>query len=252
MNTQVVAELGWQDLLTLSLLGGLSVAIFTKVADYLLARVQRTSDHEHQQLIQAEELGQRREENAAALDQQAEMQRGDLAQKQELQALEQQHQIRGQDDARRHQALERLRDAHDQARKDLNNEAAAVRAWLDYQWGNDYGLERGDWVTEFEPRPRLVNVAQVLAALDALALTHPVRAVRATAASLRSSISGHFGSIREEWDDRTSSHVMRTGTTPSFEDYAQWMEQADSLIDLLHTPPTMSDGVAGGATEGQS
>lgn len=246
MDAEVVARLGWQDLLVVSLVGGLAVAIFTKIADGILAAFQRRSQQSHEVAAREADLAHRRTD----LAQQADMQQLELDQRRQLQGLDQAHQRQLQLDSRAHGALERLRDSHDAARDALVADVASVEAWLQYHWGVDYGLERGDWVAEYEPKPRLQSIAELLAVLDGVAAKHPLASVRSSARALRGSISGHFGSIQEVWDDASNTHIHQTGTTPAFEQYQEWADRVEELIRLMHTPPTAPDvPVDGGASQ---
>jgi hypothetical protein len=139
---------------------------------------------------------------------------------------------RMQRDDRENQSLQLLITAHFEQRKDSLKDAVDVRDWI---WENLrvlYGPEN-DYYGPDDPPPGITSVRDALHGLKRISYFHPTRSIRDRAKRLEESISSHFGRVNDTFDE--------VGSKPSEDQLWNWLKSADSLIELIHTPPSLDE-----------
>lgn len=149
-----------------------------------------------------------------------------------LQEGQQEFQERTQLNERENQSLQLLITAHFQHREKSLEDAVNVRGWIwgmsSRLFGSDY-----DYYGHNDPQPVISSATDALGALDRIAYYHPSRSIRNAARNLRHSIGNHFNSPN---DDHTG-----LGGDPEEKQLDKWLESADKIIELIHTPPTLDE-----------
>ncbi len=155
-----------------------------------------------------------------ARDQQAR----ELGHQEALQARELQHQRDLQREERDHQAEIRQEAAFFDARKELLRHAVDTHAWIQWAWGKDFGAEV-DYYPISIHKPKFSEPADAITALTEIAGSHPSKNLRAYARALADSIDG------------VVNMPMPDGSAdPGVEDYSNWSQRAEQLIDAMHDP----------------
>lgn len=149
-----------------------------------------------------------------------------------LEDSEQQFKERMQRDVREHQSLQLLIKAHFGQRERSLKDAVDVRDWLWRQsytlYGSDY-----DYFGDHEPAASLTEVVDVLSALNRISYFHPTRSVRRKASRLEGSVASHYNSPNDD--------LTQVGGDPKDEQLTKWLKSADEIIELIHTPPDLSE-----------
>jgi hypothetical protein len=139
---------------------------------------------------------------------------------------------RMQRDERENQSLQLLITAHFEQRKDSLKDAVDVREWT---WENLrilYGPEN-DYYGPDDPPAEIASVRDALRGLKRISYFHPTRSIRGQAKRLEESLSTHFGRVNDTFDE--------VGGKPSEDQLWNWLKSADSLIELIHTPPSLDE-----------
>lgn len=229
MRTEIVAQISTADWIKIVLASGVVAAVLTKILDGLLARFQRKSEQRHQNTTQQ-----------LALTHDTQMQERALKHQQDMQEAEQTHQSEMQRESREDESLRLLIAAHDEAREGLLESAVGAEEWLSSEMNRTHGLDY-DFSPENEPHPGLDDITEVIAALHEIEVRHPTRSVRRKARQLRGNLSAHYGTIDTEWDSSLREYVPKVGVRPSADQFFNWIEKAQDLVELIHTPPTSED-----------
>jgi hypothetical protein len=149
-----------------------------------------------------------------------------------LQKGEQAFKERLQRDEREDQSLQLLIAAHFDQREKSLKDAVDVREWVWLQSYTLYGPDH-DYYGDHEPPANITTIADALSALNRIAYFHPTRSIRARANNLGGSIAGHFNSINDDFSG--------IGGKPSEEQLEKWLDSADEIIELIHTPPSLDE-----------
>ena len=152
--------------------------------------------------------------------------------KKRLQENEQKFKERMQRDDREHQSLQLLINAHFKQREKSLKDAVDVRDWLWRQSYTLYGPDY-DYYGDHEPPANLTEVVNVLSALNRISYFHPTRSVRRKANQLEGSIAGHYHTPNDD--------LTQIGGDPKDDQLSKWMRSAEEIIDLIHTPPDLSE-----------
>ena len=139
---------------------------------------------------------------------------------------------RMQKDEREHQSLQLLIAAHFDQREKLLKNAVDAREWIWRRYYTQYGLNH-DYHGNYEPIGNLASIDDVINALNNIRYFHPTRSIREKASDLEGYISGHFNS--------TDSYSDKGPIDPSERQLETWLDAADKLIELIHTPPTLDE-----------
>jgi hypothetical protein len=229
LKADPVAQISTADWIRIVIASGLVAAILTKFLDGLFARFARRSEQHYQDKKLAREL-----------DHKTETQKRELVHAQEMQRAEQEHQSKLQGEVRDNERLQLLIAAHDKAREALLENAVGVRQWLRYELNTTHGFDH-DFSSEYEPAPSLSSITEALHALSLIEGQHPTRSVRRTTSDLRGKLSAHYGDIYPELDRKSEKLVYKTGAKPSVDQFFHWLNEADTLIELIHTPPALNE-----------
>jgi hypothetical protein len=146
------------------------------------------------------------------------------------------HQVAMWEKERAHESQRRLQEEHAAARRKYLDQVADAKLWIDYRWGDTHGLDV-DWVPVNQPPPTMREPADVIAALQEVALKHPTARVRDLAASLAQSISGNYGDVAPRWDPRTNQPTQAVGVDPGGDTFRKWSESAGELLAAMHNSP---------------
>ena len=145
------------------------------------------------------------------------------------------HKWQGQKDKeeRDHQTELRRSQGHSDAKGIYLPKAIAVLDWVSYQLAAEFGPDV-DYFDILTSTPALDD-AGVAAALREIALGHPTKVVRQTAATFRDTFDGTM-------NDKAVNDSRAGETEPlGAEIYKNWEHQAEDLIELIHDP-LPSDG----------
>lgn len=135
-------------------------------------------------------------------------------------------------DERENQSLQLLITAHFDQRERSLKDAVDARDWVWHNLRTLYGPDH-DYYGDNDPSPNINTVTEVLSALNRVSYFHPTRSVRSRAKELESSIALHFNSVNDQMDG--------VGGDPSYDQLTKWMQSADELIELIHTPPSLNE-----------
>jgi hypothetical protein len=125
-----------------------------------------------------------------------------------------------------HQGNLRRIEAHFDARADNVELARSVRTWLCYEVTQRFSDEH-DIHSWGQVQPTLSSSNKVVDALDQIAVRHPTKQVRETAASLETAIDLAFNQYPVPYHELSMDHYMK------------WLTSLEELIELMH------DGDAG-------
>ena len=195
------------DWILVALSSGFAAAVFNQLIGGLLAKFQRSSDQRHQEA---------------------------------LQDSRQQFEERMQKDARENESLQLLIKSHFKQRDKLLEAATASYNWVNYEIYRNYGMNY-DVYAYNEPVPE-GNEADTIASLRLITQTHPTRSVRSLARQLTGSMSRHYSSITSYRKDPSGKReIPEIGETPTEDQLFEWLKQCGTLIELMHTPPTLDE-----------
>jgi hypothetical protein len=135
-------------------------------------------------------------------------------------------------DERENQSLQLLITAHFDQREKSLKDAVDVHDWVWYNLRKLHGPDH-DYYGDDDPPPNINTVTEVLSALNRVSYFHPTRSVRGRAKGLESSIAYHFNSVNDQMDG--------LGGDPSYDQLSKWIQSADELIELIHTPPSLDE-----------
>ena len=131
-----------------------------------------------------------------------------------------------QEAERVHQATLRAEAAHAAARQEFIGIAADVAGWIQGEFADAYGAD-GDYFGGNQSPSELTTPRRALIALRKIAWRHPTREVRLIAAKLVDTVD----------DQYFTSEMAQAG--PSQMTFQSWVEQSETLIDVILQPPPM-------------
>jgi hypothetical protein len=133
-------------------------------------------------------------------------------------------------DERRHQAILRREAAHDAARQKFLPMAEDLLAWADWEAHEAHADEGGDFHYVGAKRTTISDEGEAIRMAREIATGHPSKHVREKADALYNKINVHYGEFRPNGN-----------YAPTFDDVYAWMNLAEELVELVHTPADEAD-----------